>query len=63
MRSSFVKFSMLTCFGFLDCFYTIGGQLISGIDKRQKAKGISWVQKYKNFYCLLPTAYLLLPVA
>jgi hypothetical protein len=23
---------MLTCFGFLDCFYTIGGQLISGID-------------------------------
>jgi hypothetical protein len=32
MRSSFVKFSMLTCFGFLDCFYTIGGQLISGID-------------------------------
>ena len=36
MRSSFVKFSMLTYFGFLDCFYTIGGQLISGIDRIRK---------------------------
>ncbi|MBR6161559.1 MAG: hypothetical protein IKQ75_06810, partial [Bacteroidales bacterium] len=32
MRSSFVNFSMLTRFGFLNYFFTLGGQPISGID-------------------------------
>ncbi|MBQ6071045.1 MAG: hypothetical protein IJK85_04765, partial [Bacteroidales bacterium] len=32
MRSSFVNFSMLTRFGVFNCFFTLGGQPISGID-------------------------------